>query len=82
MFVTPYRLYDQFVRLMEAHQGQVLSTEFLEEITITVRFKDEEVEGFTGKLSNLSAGQVEPIVVEQNSESVFPLTSDSSKENF
>lgn len=82
MFVTPYRLYDQFVRLMEAHQGQVLSTEFLEEITITVRFKDEEVEDFTGKLSNLSAGQVEAIVVEQNSESVFPLTSDSSKENF
>jgi hypothetical protein len=30
------------------------------------------VEGFTGKISNLSAGQVEPIVVEHNSESVFP----------
>lgn len=73
MFVTPYRLYDQVVRLLEAHQGQVLSTEFLEEITLTVRFKDEEVEAFTNLLSNLSAGQVEPIVVEQDPESVFPL---------
>jgi len=73
MFVTPYRLYDQVVRLLEAHKGQILGTEFLEEITIAVRFKDEEVEEFTNQLSNLSAGQVEPIVIEQNPESVFPV---------
>lgn len=73
MFVTPYRLYDQVVRLMEAHHGQVLDTEFLEEITVKVRFKDEELESFTDQLSNLSAGQVETIVVEQNPESIFPL---------
>ena len=73
MFVTPYRLFDQVTRLMEAHFGQILGTDFLEEITVTVRFKDEEVEVFNSQLSNLSAGQVEPIVVEQNPESVFPL---------
>jgi uncharacterized YigZ family protein len=73
MFATPYRLYDQAVRLMEAHQGQVLETEFLEDVTVTVRFKDEEVDAFTSQLSNLSAGQVRPIVVEQNTETVFPL---------
>ena len=73
MFITPYRLYDQVVRLIEAHHGQVLDTEFLEEITVNVRFKDEELESFTSQLSNLSAGQVETIIVEQNPESVFPL---------
>ena len=73
MFITPYRLYDQVVRLIEAHHGQVLDTEFLEEITVNVRFKDEELESFTNQLSNLSAGQVETIVVEQHPESVFPL---------
>jgi len=73
MFATPYRLYDQAVRLMEAHHGQVLDTEFFEDITVTVRLKDEEVESFTSQLGNLSAGQVEAIVVEQNPESVFPL---------
>ena len=73
MFVTPYRLFDQVTRLMEAHFGQILGTDFLEEITVTVRFKDEELEAFTDQLSNLSAGQVEPIVIEQNSETVFPL---------
>lgn len=71
MFVMPYRLYDQTLRLMEAHQGQILDTEFFEDVTVTVRFKDEEVESFSSQLSNLSAGQVSPIVVEQNPEGVF-----------
>lgn len=74
MFITPYRLYDQVLRLIEAHNGQVLDTAFLEEITVTVRFKDEEVEAFSGQLGNLSAGQVMPIMVEQNPETVFPLS--------
>ncbi len=74
MFVTPYRLYDQTVRLMEAHHGQVLDTEFLEDITLTARFKDEELESFTSKLSDLSAGQVQPVVVEKNPETIFPLS--------
>ena len=74
MFITPYRLYDQVLRLIEAHNGQVLDTAFLEEITVTVRVKDEEVEAFSGQLSNLSAGQVMPIMVEQNPETVFPLS--------
>ncbi len=73
MFVTPYRLYDQAIRLMEAHHGQVLDTEFFEDITVTVRFKDEEVGAFISQLSNLSAGQIQPVVIEQNPETVFPL---------
>lgn len=74
MFVTPYRLYDQTVRLMEAHHGQILDTEFLEDITLTARFKDEELESFISKLSDLSAGQVQPVVVEKNPETIFPLS--------
>jgi len=74
MFVTPYRLYDQILRLMEASDGQILDTQFLEEITITVRFRDEEIKAFSGQLSSLSAGQVLPIVVEQDPETVFPLS--------
>lgn len=74
MFVTPYRLYDQVLRLMEAHDGQVLDTEFLEEITVTARFKDEQVESFSRQLGNLSAGLVQPVVVEHNPEAVFPLS--------
>jgi len=72
-FVTPYHLYDRVVRLMEAHYGQVLDMEFLEDVTVTVRLKDEEVDSFTSQLNHLSAGRVEAVVVDQNPESVFPL---------
>ena len=71
MFVTPYRLYDQALRLMEDHHGQILDTEFFEDVTVTVRFKDEEVESFISQLGNLSAGQVRPVVIEQNPEGIF-----------
>ena len=73
MFVIPYRLYDQVLRLLEVHNGLVLDTEFLEEITVKVRFKDQEVESFAGQLSNLSAGQVKVVFLEKNPETVFPL---------
>lgn len=73
-FVAPYRLYDQVVRLMDAQNGRVLSTDFLEEITVSVQFKDTAVEAFKNELGNLSAGQIETIIVEQDPESVFPLT--------
>lgn len=74
MFVTPYRLYDQTLRLMEAHQSQVVETDFQADVTVTVRLKDEWVQSFTEQLINLSAGQVRPIIVEQNPETAFPLT--------
>lgn len=74
MFVTPYRLYDQTLRLMEAHESQLIETDFQADVTVTVRLKDEWVQSFTEQLINLSAGQVRPIIVEQNPETAFPLT--------
>jgi len=73
IFAIPYRLYDQVVRLMEEQNGLVLETEFMEDITITVQFKDEKLEDFQNDLRNLSNGQVETIILEQDPESVFPL---------
>lgn len=73
MFVTPYPLYEQAVRLIEAHQGQILDREFAVDVSVSARLKDQEVENFLMQLSNLSAGQIEPIVVEHNPETVFPL---------
>jgi len=73
IFAIPYRLYDQVVRLMEENNGLVLETEFMEDITITVQFKDEKLEDFQNDLRNLSNGQVETLILEQNPESVFPI---------
>lgn len=73
IFAIPYRLYDQVVRLMEEQSGLVLETEFMEDITITVQFKDEKLEDFQNDLRNLSNGQVETLVLEHDPESVFPI---------
>ena len=73
IFAIPYRLYDQVVRLMEEHNGLVLETEFMEDITITVQFKDEKLEDFQNDLRNLSNGQVDTLVLEHDPESVFPV---------
>ncbi|MBP7213627.1 MAG: YigZ family protein [Anaerolineaceae bacterium] len=73
IFAIPYRLYDQVVRLMEEHTGLVLETEFMEDITITVQFKDEKLDDFRNELRNLSNGQVETLVLEHDPESVFPI---------
>lgn len=73
IFAIPYRLYDQVVRLMDEHSGLVLETEFMEDITVTVQFKDEKLEDFQNDLRNLSNGQVETAVLEHDPESVFPL---------
>ena len=73
IFAIPYRLYDQVVRLMEEYNGLVLETEFMEDITITVQFKDEKLDDFRNDLRNLSNGLVETLILEQNPESVFPL---------
>lgn len=73
IFSIPYRLYDQVVRLMEEYNGLVLETEFMEDITITVQFKDEKLDDFRNVLRNLSNGQVETLILEQDPESVFPI---------
>ena len=73
IFAIPYRLYDQVVRLMEEHNGLVMETEFMEDITITVQFKNEKLDDFRNALRNLSNGQVETLILEQDPESVFPI---------
>jgi putative IMPACT (imprinted ancient) family translation regulator len=73
LFVTPYRLYDQIVRMIDAYNGIVLDVEFMEEITVSVRFRDDNLMAFREDLSNLSNGQVEALIIEQDPESVFPI---------
>jgi hypothetical protein len=38
-----------------------------------LRFRDEELDAFYEQLAHLSAGQVTPVVLERNPETIFPL---------
>ncbi len=69
----PYPYYDQVQRLIHALDGMVLESSFTADVSLIVRFKDADVEAFKQQLVSLTAGSVQPEVLEQNPETIFPL---------
>lgn len=69
----PYPLFEQVQRLAAAHAGEQLESQFLADVTLVLRFRDEQLDAFLKQLSNLSAGQIQPVVLERNPETIFPL---------
>lgn len=69
----PYPLFEQVQRLAAAHAGEQLESQFLADVTLMLRFRDEQLDAFLKQLSNLSAGQIQPLVLERNPETIFPL---------
>ncbi len=69
----PYALFEQVQRLAAAHAGEQLESQFLADVTLMLRFRDEQLDAFLKQLSNLSAGQIQPLVLERNPETIFPL---------
>lgn len=69
----PYALFEQVQRLAAAHAGEQLESQFLADVTLMLRFRDEQLDAFLKQLSNLSAGQIQPVVLERNPETIFPL---------
>lgn len=69
----PYALFEQVQRLAAAHAGEQLESQFLADVTLVMRFRDEQLDAFLKQLSNLSAGQIQPLVLERNPETIFPL---------
>jgi len=42
-------------------------------VTLVLRFRDEQLGQFEAQLSELSAGKVSPLVLEQNPHTIFPV---------
>ena len=72
MFSLPYPLYELGVRLVDSCQGLILQDEFGVDVTLTVQFQDAQLESFNQQLSNLTSGQVDAIIIEENPNTAFP----------
>jgi uncharacterized YigZ family protein len=72
MFSLPYPLYELGVRLVDSCQGLILQDEFGVDVTLTVQFEDTQLESFNQQLSNLTSGQVDAIIIEENPNTAFP----------
>jgi len=69
----PYALYAQVERLVNAWHGEILSSQFLADVSLIVRLRDADWQAFAHQLAELSNGSVAPLILEHDPETVFPL---------
>ncbi|MEO1166293.1 MAG: DUF1949 domain-containing protein, partial [Chloroflexota bacterium] len=62
---VPYSLYEQAKLLIESYDTTINDEVFAGDVTIIATFLQSEVETFTAELAELSAGKVEPILLDE-----------------
>lgn len=72
-FTVGYPHYDQVLRLVNVYSGEINGTQFQENVSLTVRFKEEDVESFTSQLTELSAGKIKLVLISREGETPFPV---------
>jgi uncharacterized YigZ family protein len=72
MLALPYNLLKRVRILVGKHRGDILEEEFAADITMTLRFPVEDLAGFQGDLSELSAGTLQVETIE-TTEMLLPL---------
>ena len=60
-----YPLYERMRLLTEQCGGTITDTDFGADVLLTVQLPAEDVEAFREKVTELSAGQLEPLVLEE-----------------
>jgi uncharacterized YigZ family protein len=64
LLAIPYNLLERIRLLVPRHSGQILEEDFAADITLTLRFPVEALEGFQRDLRELSAGQLQAEIIE------------------
>lgn len=65
-FEVPYSLFEQTRRLVDAHNGVIEDQDFAGNVTLLARFESWAVSLFEHDLSELTAGQVQPVLMEES----------------
>jgi uncharacterized YigZ family protein len=73
MLNIPYPYFERIRLLAARHQGFIIDETFAGEVTLSIRFPVEAYEPFRQALAELSSGSLEPVIVETNPETIFPL---------
>jgi uncharacterized YigZ family protein len=72
MMAIPYNLYERVRLLVDAVHGAMLDEDFAADVTLTARFRAEDVPAFQASLRELSAGRLQAEVLEEE-EVLMPL---------
>jgi len=72
-FTVPYALFERARLLVGAHQGEVLDEAFGVDVQISAQFAETRCPGFVDAVSELSAGAVQPDVIERRQDAVVTM---------
>ncbi len=61
---APYRFYEQIRLLIDHYEGISVEETFVDCVTLTAKFPVSQIEPFTAAVIELTAGSVEPIILE------------------
>lgn len=75
MFALPYNLYEPAKILLNRHKALILDEVFAGDVTITGRFRPEDLERFKTQLYEMSNGTVEVFILETKQDTLLPLSS-------
>lgn len=73
MFIIPYSLYQQTKIIVTGHDGLVLEENFTADVTLSVRLPDSHLECFKTRMTQLTHGQIEFILIEQRENTIMPI---------
>jgi uncharacterized YigZ family protein len=73
MFSVPYNLYEPVKLLLEKYQSQILDETFTVDVTITVKFRTEDLHRFRSQISELSNGSVDVILIDTQKDTILPI---------
>jgi putative IMPACT (imprinted ancient) family translation regulator len=57
-FVIPYALFERVKKLIEAHHGDLIESQFTDQVTISALFVVEDAAAFAHALKELSGGTI------------------------
>ena len=69
----PYSGYERVKLFIEEYEGNLLEEEFGAEVSLIIQFRTEDTQAFSDTITNFFRGQIEPILLEENKNSIFPI---------
>jgi uncharacterized YigZ family protein len=72
-FTVSYSLLDRILILIDEHAGQILGKDFAADVTLTARFRVEDIKAFEAALISASRGKSEIEILEVNPNTIMPL---------
>ncbi len=73
LLAVPYNLFEQVQLLIAAHSGRVLDRTFAADVTLTLRFRAQDLEPFNDNLRELSHGSLKAEIIESSDSTIMPL---------